>query len=67
MHRLNLGAILMQVPICMASDLVNLSTKSYKQFEFDEMEGKKDIEWFIEHYVPKVKSYTNYLPSCSCF
>ncbi len=38
----------------MAADLVNLGTESYKQFEFDEMEGKKDIEWFIEHYVPKV-------------
>ena len=52
---LNNGATMLQVPVCMAADLVNLSTKSYKQFEFDEMEGKKDIEWFIEHYVPKVR------------
>ena len=56
LHRLQLGPMLMQVPICMVADMINLSTESYKQFEFDELVGKKGVEWFIKYYVPKVRS-----------
>ena len=43
----------------MAADLVNLSTESYKEFESDEVVGKKGMDWFLNYALPKVRFKSN--------
>lgn len=45
------SGLVAQVPVCMAADMASMDTPSYKEFEFDVLESKKDIEWFRDHYL----------------